>query len=214
MEPTEGNLHHMREDYQRGALDIGGVYPSAMQQFAFWFEAAGKAGIEEPNAMVLATVDVNGKPSSRVVLLKEFDSTGFVFFTNYNSKKGHDLAINPHACLNFWWGPLERQIRISGTIEKISEKESDDYFYSRPVGSQAGAVISPQSSEIESRAWLEQRLIEVQLKGDIKRPSHWGGYKLTATEIEFWQGRSNRLHDRLLYVKTGDNNWEIKRLAP
>lgn len=214
MEPTEGNLHHMREDYQRGALDIGGVYPSAMQQFAFWFEAAGKAGIDEPNAMVLATVDVNGKPSSRVVLLKEFDSTGFVFFTNYNSKKGHDLAINPHACLNFWWGPLERQIRISGTIEKISEKESDDYFYSRPVGSQAGAVISPQSSEIESRAWLEQRLIEVQLKGDIKRPAHWGGYKLTATEIEFWQGRSNRLHDRLLYLKTGDNNWEIKRLAP
>lgn len=214
MEPTEGNLHHMREDYQRGALEIGGVYPSAMQQFAFWFEAAGKAGIDEPNAMVLATVDVNGKPSSRVVLLKEFDSTGFVFFTNYNSKKGHDLAINPHACLNFWWGPLERQIRISGTIEKISEKESDDYFYSRPVGSQAGAVISPQSSEIESRAWLEQRLIEVQLKGDIKRPAHWGGYKLTATEIEFWQGRSNRLHDRLLYIKTGDNNWEIKRLAP
>ncbi len=214
MEPTEGNLHHMREDYQRGALEIGGVYPSAMQQFAFWFEAAGKAGIDEPNAMVLATVDVNGKPSSRVVLLKEFDSTGFVFFTNYNSKKGHDLSINPHACLNFWWGPLERQIRISGTIEKISEKESDDYFYSRPVGSQAGAVISPQSSEIESRAWLEQRLIEVQLKGDIKRPAHWGGYKLTATEIEFWQGRSNRLHDRLLYIKTGDNNWEIKRLAP
>lgn len=214
MEPTEGNLHHMREDYQRGALEIGGVYPSAMQQFAFWFEAAGKAGIDEPNAMVLATVDVNGKPSSRVVLLKEFDSTGFVFFTNYNSKKGHDLAINPHACLNFWWGPLERQIRISGTIEKISEKESDEYFYSRPVGSQAGAVISPQSSEIESRAWLEQRLIEVQLKGDIKRPAHWGGYKLTATEIEFWQGRSNRLHDRLLYIKTGDNNWEIKRLAP
>lgn len=214
MEPTEGNLHHMREDYQRGSLDIGGVYPSAMQQFAFWFEAAGKAGIEEPNAMVLSTVDVNGKPSSRVVLLKEFDSTGFVFFTNYNSKKGHDLAINPHACLNFWWGPLERQIRISGTIEKISEKESDEYFYSRPVGSQAGAVISPQSSEIESRAWLEQRLIEVQLKGDIKRPAHWGGYKLTAAEIEFWQGRSNRLHDRLLYVKTGDNNWEIKRLAP
>ncbi len=214
MEPTEGNLHHMREDYQRGALDIGGVYPSAMQQFAFWFEAAGKAGIEEPNAMVLSTVDVNGKPSSRVVLLKEFDSTGFVFFTNYNSKKGHDLAVNPHACLNFWWGPLERQIRISGVIEKISEKESDEYFYSRPVGSQAGAIISPQSSEIESRAWLEQRLIEVQLKGDIKRPAHWGGYKLTATEIEFWQGRSNRLHDRLLYTKTGDNNWDIKRLAP
>lgn len=213
MEPIEGNLHHMRENYDSGALDINGVYPSAMQQFAFWFEAAGKAGIDEPNAMVLSTVDADGKPSSRVVLLKEFDATGFVFFTNYGSKKGQNLAINNNACLNFWWGKLERQIRISGTVEKISEKESDDYFYSRPVGSQAGAVISPQSSVIESRAWLEQRLIEVQLKGEIKRPAHWGGYKLTAIEIEFWQGRTNRLHDRLLYTKVGAY-WKIERLAP
>jgi pyridoxamine 5'-phosphate oxidase len=213
MEPIEGNLHHMRENYDSGALDINGVYPGAMQQFAFWFEAAGKAGIEEPNAMVLSTVSADGKPSSRVVLLKEFDATGFVFFTNYGSKKGHDLAINNNACLNFWWGKLERQIRISGTVEKISDKESDDYFYSRPVGSQAGAVISPQSSVIESRAWLEQRLIEVQLKGEIKRPAHWGGYKLTAIEIEFWQGRTNRLHDRLLYTKVGAE-WKIERLAP
>ena len=213
MEPIEGNLHHMRENYDSGALDINGVYPSAMQQFAFWFEAAGKAGIDEPNAMVLSTVDGDGKPSSRVVLLKEFDATGFVFFTNYGSKKGQNLAINNNACLNFWWGKLERQIRISGTVEKISEKESDDYFYSRPVGSQAGAVISPQSSVIESRAWLEQRLIEVQLKGEIKRPAHWGGYKLTAIEIEFWQGRTNRLHDRLLYTKVGAD-WKIERLAP
>jgi pyridoxamine 5'-phosphate oxidase len=213
MEPIEGNLHHMRENYDSGALDINGVYPSAMQQFAFWFEAAGKAGIDEPNAMVLSTVDADGKPSSRVVLLKEFDATGFVFFTNYGSKKGQNLAINNNACLNFWWGKLERQIRISGTVEKISEKESDDYFYSRPVGSQAGAVISPQSSVIESRAWLEQRFIEVQLKGEIKRPAHWGGYKLTAIEIEFWQGRTNRLHDRLLYTKVGAD-WKIERLAP
>lgn len=214
MEALDGNLHHMRENYEIGSLDVHGVYPSAMQQFAFWFEAAGKSGIDEPNAMVLSTVDQIGKPSSRVVLLKEYDATGFIFFTNYNSKKGTDIAQNPNACLNFWWGKLERQVRISGTIEKISEKESDDYFYSRPIGSQAGAIISPQSTIIESREWLEQRLIEVQLSGEIKRPAHWGGYKLTANEIEFWQGRSNRLHDRLLYIKTENNNWEIQRLAP
>jgi pyridoxamine 5'-phosphate oxidase len=214
MEPIEGNLHNMRENYDSGTLDIHGVYPSAMQQFAFWFEAAGKAGIDEPNAMVLSTVDANNKPTSRVVLLKEFDASGFIFFTNYNSQKGKDLAHNPNACLNFWWSKLERQVRISGTIEKIAEKESDEYFYSRPIGSQAGAIISPQSSVIESRAWLEQRLIEVQLKGELKRPEHWGGYKLTATVVEFWQGRSNRLHDRLLYTKNENEQWEIQRLAP
>ncbi len=214
MEPIEGNLHHMRENYESGELDISGVYPSPMQQFAFWFEAAGNAGIEEPNAMVLSTVDADHRPSSRVVLLKEFNDNGFVFFTNYASKKGLDILSNPNACLNFWWGKLERQIRISGTISKIAEAASDEYFYSRPIGSQAGAIVSPQSSEIVSREWLEQRLIEVQLKGDIKRPEHWGGYILNPNAIEFWQGRSNRLHDRLLYEKISENNWQIKRLAP
>lgn len=214
MDPIEGNLHHMREQYERGELDISGAYPSAMQQFAFWFEAANKAGIEEANAMVLSTVDAENKPSSRVVLLKEFNSGGFVFFTNYNSKKGQDLVANPHACINFWWGKLERQVRISGTIEKISNTANDNYFYSRPIGSQAGAAVSPQSAVIESREWLEQKLIEIQIKGEIKRPEHWGGYILHPTAIEFWQGRTNRLHDRILYEKTGEDNWAIKRLAP
>lgn len=214
MEPVEGNIHHLREDYASGSLDISNMYPSPLLQFALWFEEAGKAGIPEPNAMVLATVSPDGKPSSRVVLLKEFNGTGFIFFTNYNSKKGHELLLNPNACLNFWWGPLERQIRINGVIEKISEKESDDYFYSRPIGSQAGAIISPQSAEIESREWLEQKFIEVQLKGELKRPAHWGGYILLPDSLEFWQGRSNRLHDRLLYEKSADGNWKIKRIAP
>ncbi|MBP8917507.1 MAG: pyridoxamine 5'-phosphate oxidase [Chitinophagales bacterium] len=214
MEPVEGNIHHLRENYESGTLDINNMYPSPLLQFASWFEEAGKAGISEPNAMVLSTVSLEGKPSSRVVLLKEFNGKGFIFFTNYLSKKGQELSQNPNACLNFWWGPLERQIRISGVITKISEKECDDYFYSRPIGSQAGAVISQQSSEIESREWLEQKFIEIQLKGEIKRPDHWGGYILIPETLEFWQGRSNRLHDRLVYDKTENGNWKIKRLAP
>lgn len=214
MQPVEGNIHHLRENYESGELDITNMYPSPLLQFASWFEEAGKAGIPEPNAMVLSTVSPDGKPSSRVVLLKEFNGKGFIFFTNYLSKKGHDLEQNPNACLNFWWGALERQIRISGKIEKISEKENDEYFYSRPIGSQAGAVISPQSREIESREWLEQKFIEIQLKGEIKRPDHWGGYILMPDTLEFWQGRSNRLHDRLVYEKMEGENWKIKRLAP
>ncbi len=214
MKPVEGNLHHLRENYETGSMDINNMYPSPILQFSSWFEEAGKAGIPEPNAMVLSTVSSEGKPSSRVVLLKEFTSQGFIFFTNYLSKKGQELAKNPNACLNFWWGPLERQIRIEGVMEKISEKESDDYFYSRPIGSQAGAVISPQSTEIINREWLEQKFIEIQLKGEIIRPDHWGGYILIPESLEFWQGRSNRLHDRLVYDKAENGTWKIKRLAP
>ncbi len=214
MKPVEGNIHHMRENYESGKLEISGMYPSPLAQFAFWFEEAGKANIAEPNAMVLSTVSAEGKPSSRVVLLKEFTGTGFIFFTNYASKKGNDLEHNSNACINFWWGTLERQVRVNGKAEKISAKESDDYFYSRPLGSQAGAIISPQSKEIESREWLEQKFIEIQLTNQIKRPEHWGGYILIPETIEFWQGRSNRLHDRLLYEKDASGNWIIKRLAP
>ncbi len=214
MKPVEGNIHHLRENYENGELDITNMYPSPLLQFASWFEGAAKADIPEPNAMVLSTVSAEGKPSSRVVLLKEFNGNGFIFFTNYNSKKGHDLLQNPNACLNFWWGKMERQIRITGIIEKISEKESDDYFYSRPIGSQAGAIISPQSSEIESREWLEQKFIAVQLSGNIKRPANWGGFILIPDSLEFWQGRSNRLHDRLVYEKTENGDWKIKRIAP
>jgi len=214
MKPVEGNIHHLRENYENGELDIENMYPSPLLQFASWFKDAANADIPEPNAMVLSTVSAEGKPSSRVVLLKEYNGTGFIFFTNYNSKKGHDLQQNPNACINFWWGKMERQIRITGLIEKISEKESDDYFYSRPIGSQAGAIISPQSSEIESREWLEQKFIEIQLSGNIKRPATWGGFILLPDSLEFWQGRSNRLHDRLVYEKTENGEWKIKRIAP
>lgn len=214
MEENEGKLHDMRADYMAGDFSESNAYPSPMQQFALWFEEALQNGIPEANAMVLSTVSEGGKPSSRVVLLKEFTETGFVFFTNYNSRKGHEIASNPYASLNFWWGPLERQIRINGKLEKISAEDSDTYFYSRPIGSQVGAMISPQSQVISSREWLEQQFIAQQLKGELQRPQHWGGYILVPEEFEFWQGRSNRLHDRLSYILAADNTWQIRRLAP
>ncbi len=214
MKPVEGNINHLRESYEKGKIDPTNVYPSPFTQFQVWFEEAIGEEIPEPNAMVLSTVSPENKPSSRVVLLKEFNELGFVFFTNYESRKGNELLLNANACLNFWWGKLERQVRISGVVEKISVKESDDYFYSRPVGSQAGAAISPQSKEIESREWLEQKFIEIQLKEEIKRPDNWGGYILHPDTIEFWQGRTNRLHDRLIYELQIDGSWVIKRLAP
>lgn len=209
----EGHLHHLRENYENVELDMQNVYPSPFTQFSKWFEDAQKGNVPEPNAMVLSTSTKDGKPSSRVVLLKEFTTVGFIFFTNYASRKGYEIEINPHVCLNFWWPGIERQVRIEGTIQKISAEESDTYFYSRPIGSQAGAIASPQSKIIESREWLEQKFIEVQLKGNIKRPENWGGYIVVPNLIEFWQGRSNRLHDRLQYDKV-NGNWEIRRLAP
>jgi pyridoxamine 5'-phosphate oxidase len=212
-DPVEGSLHHMRENYEGDELDIQNVYPSPFTQFSKWFTEAQRPDIPEPNAMVLSTATAEGRPSSRVVLLKEFTEKGFVFFTNYESHKGKELQKNPHACLNFWWPALERQVRINGITGRISASDSDTYFYSRPVGSQAGAIASPQSRVIVSREWLEQRFIEVQLRGNIKRPEHWGGYLLEPYSIEFWQGRSNRLHDRLLYEKK-DAIWVISRLAP
>jgi len=209
----ESDLKNMRENYVKGEFSIDNAYPSPFNQFEKWFEDAKKSNIIEPNAMVLSTATKTGSPSSRIVLLKGFDEHGFIFFTNYNSRKGKELFDNPYACLNFWWGALERQIRIEGVVEKTSPKESDDYFYSRPVGSQAGAVTSPQSDVIESREWLEKKFIETQLTGNIKRPEQWGGYILKPNAIEFWQGRTNRLHDRLLYKKETDT-WKIVRLAP
>jgi pyridoxamine 5'-phosphate oxidase len=214
MDTLEGNIHQMRENYDKGSIDIHSVYPSPYSQFEQWFDAALAHKVPEPNAMVLSTATQSGIPSSRVVLLKGFSKQGFVFFTNYTSRKGKELSENPHGSLNFWWASLERQIRIDGVIEKISEQESDTYFYSRPIGSQAGAIVSPQSEEIESRVWLEQKFIEIQLNGNLKRPDYWGGYILMPIAIEFWQGRSNRLHDRLLYEKQVDATWKIKRLAP
>lgn len=214
MEDIDGKLHNMRSDYEAGQFDERTAYPSPMQQFALWFEEALQNGIPEANAMVLSTVSSARRPSSRVVLLKEYTEKGFVFFTNYSSRKGHEISAHPFGSLNFWWGPLERQIRINGRLEKISGEDSDTYFYSRPIGSQVGAMISPQSQVISSREWLEQRFIEQQLRGEIRRPDHWGGYILLPDEFEFWQGRSNRLHDRLSYALEPNGQWVIRRLAP
>ncbi|MBC8047109.1 MAG: pyridoxamine 5'-phosphate oxidase [Fimbriimonadaceae bacterium] len=210
----ESELNKMRENYEKGNFNIENAYPSPFNQFEKWFEDAKQAKIIEPNAMVLSTATKNGMPSSRVVLLKGYSEKGFIFFTNYNSRKGKELFNNPYACLNLWWGQLERQIRIEGIIEKIDAKESDEYFYSRPLGSQAGAATSPQSEKIESREWLEKKFIETQLKGNIKRPENWGGYILIPNKIEFWHGRTNRLHDRLLYTMIENEKWKIVRLAP
>ncbi|MFN0274696.1 MAG: pyridoxamine 5'-phosphate oxidase [Chitinophagales bacterium] len=207
-------LQNMRENYKKGEFDISSVSSSPFVQFAAWFQDAQEADVSEPNAMVLSTVSAEAKPSSRVVLLKDFDVKGFVFFTNYLSKKGKDLAHNNFACLNFWWGILERQVRIEGSIEKISAEESDAYFSSRPVGSQAGAIVSPQSEVIESREWLEKKYLEMDLNETKKRPAHWGGYILIPDMFEFWQGRENRLHDRLQFIKSKEESWKIKRLAP
>jgi len=215
--PTDdlsGKLHDLRQEYVQGELDINNVYPSPYQQFAIWFDDAVKKDIPEANAMVLSTVSADGRPSSRVVLLKEYSDRGFVFFSNYLSRKGREIALNPQACLNFWWGPLEKQIRIGGTLIKTDPAESDAYFYTRPPGSQAGAMISPQSEVINSREWLEQKFIEQQLKGKFTRPEHWGGYILQPDEFEFWQGRSNRLHDRIHYAADPSGSWLIQRLAP
>ncbi len=211
----DNDINGMRENYEKGELNIASVYPEPHRQFESWFyEARQNKNISEANAMVLSTATKDGQPSSRVVLLKDFKEYGFIFFTNYNSRKGKEIEINPKACINFWWSALERQIRIEGGIEKIPEKESDDYFYSRPPGSQAGAVTSPQSEIIENREWLEQEFHNIQLQGKTKRPDHWGGYILHPSKFEFWQGRSNRLHDRLLYTRKEEKGWEIKRLAP
>lgn len=214
MDHVEGNRHKEKEISQSDGGLLQNVYPHPLKQFEKWFDDAKEALIPEPNAMVLSTATPQGKPSSRVVLLKEFGPQGFVFFTNYKSRKGQELAQNPQACLNFWWGILERQVRIEGVVHRIPEAESDAYFNSRPAGSRAGAIASPQSGEISSREWLEQRFIEVQLQGDLKRPAHWGGFTLEPSVFEFWVGRSNRLHDRIQYVLHESGNWEIRRLAP
>lgn len=207
----------LRQDYTLEDLSETEVNSNPFVQFKEWFSQALSAKILEPNAMTLATTTKDGKPSARMVLLKDFDERGFVFFTNYNSQKGQELAENPQAALVFWWAELERQVRIYGRVEKISETESDKYFYSRPSNSRLGAWASNQSQVIESREILEQQLEELKEKyqnQDMPRPSHWGGIRVIPTEIEFWQGRSSRLHDRLLYTRIEDNSWKIERLSP
>ena len=208
------DLARVRQEYMRDGLDEKDALVDPLAQFARWFDDAQKAELLMPNAMSLATVSASGKPSSRIVLLKGVDS-GFVFYTDYHSRKGREIAANHHASLLFAWLPLERQIRIDGTLAKVSAAESDTYFATRPLGSRHAAMASPQSEVVAHRSALEQRFNDTaRATGDNPaRPAHWGGYRLMPVEIEFWQGRENRLHDRLVYRKAAQG-WRCERLAP
>jgi pyridoxamine 5'-phosphate oxidase len=194
------------------------VNPNPINQFEIWFQELSAHGVnaQDSISMTLATATAEGRPSARIVLLKSFDERGFVFYTNYVSRKGSELGENPRACLLFYWSPVWRQVRIEGPVEKVTEAESDEYFHSRPVGSKIGAWASEQSRPVESRAALEKRFGEFELKfGDnVPRPPHWGGYRVKPELIEFWQGQENRMHDRLRYSLQADGSWSIERLAP
>lgn len=206
----------MRVDYSLKVFDETHVLANPIEQFKTWFTEAVNANVNEPNAMTLATVKPNYTPSARIVLLKGFNDTGFSFFTNYDSHKGEQLSLNNNVALVFCWLELQRQVRIEGTVSKLSDKENDEYFYSRPIGSQIGAIASPQSKVIAGRHILEQNysLVESELHlKEPERPANWGGYIVKPSLIEFWQGRSSRLHDRFEFIKTG-NSWTKNRLAP
>lgn len=213
------SLADLRKNYSLGSLDASDVDPDPIRQFHTWFAQALDARLPEPNAMTVATVDAEGRPAARILLIKGVDERGFVFFTNYDSRKGRELAANPHAALLFHWIELERQVRIEGRVEKTSEAESDAYFQSRPLGSRIGAWASEQSAVIGSRAELEarEREISAQYGEEPPRPPHWGGYRLVPGAIEFWQGRPSRLHDRIRYTRDSARDgaaWRIERLAP
>ena len=212
---VSAQLADLRKDYALASLDEGDVARDPVAQFEKWMAEAIAARCPEPTAMSLATVGAGGRPSSRIVLLKGADAAGFVFFTNYESRKGREMAANPQAALLFHWVELERELRIEGRIEKTSAAESDTYFASRPVGSRIGALASPQSEAVAGRADLESRFAAVQAQyGDNPpRPLHWGGYRLVPDTLEFWQGRRSRLHDRIVYRREG-GAWRIERLAP
>jgi len=209
-------LRDLRSDYTYGTLSEQDADPNPFRQLERWLAEAIETHLYEPHGMTLSTVGANGRPSSRVVLLRGLDDSGLVFFSNYHSRKGRELEANPWACLNFWWPPLERQVRIEGQVEQVEPQLSDEYFASRPYDSQIGAAASPQSEVIASREVLEQRIAELKARypETIPRPAHWGGYRLKPDTFEFWQGRSSRLHDRLVYRLQPDGEWKIERLAP
>lgn len=212
------DVHKLRREYAQFSLDETTVAANPIEQFQKWFEEALSSNVLEPNAMTLATSDAEGKPAARIVLLKGLTHEQFVFFTNYRSRKGEELAQNARACLVFFWKELERQVRVEGTVEKIDEASSTEYFQSRPKASQIGAWVSPQSNAVENRIWLEREYAKVSEKYNdsevLPRPPHWGGYAVKPERIEFWQGRPSRLHDRILYTLSAENIWQIERLAP
>jgi pyridoxamine 5'-phosphate oxidase len=205
----------LRSEYQQAAFDESAAAATPLGQFDKWFREALSAQLPEPNAMTLATCDTEARPSARIVLIKSYDERGFVFFTNYESHKAHDLTANNRAALLFFWPELERQIRVQGRVEKISAVDSDQYFSSRPLASRIGAWASPQSQVLPSRTALEARVaaFEAEYGDNPPRPPHWGGYRVVPQVMEFWQGRRNRLHDRLQY-RLNNGNWKLERLAP
>jgi pyridoxamine 5'-phosphate oxidase len=211
------SIADLRKDYSSQTLRETDIELNPVDQFQKWWAEAVNSQIDEVNAMTLATASSDGMPSARIMLLKGFDKRGFVFFTNYKSYKAMHLEENPKACLVFFWKELERQVRITGLVKRVSEKDSDEYFLSRPAGSQVGAWASSQSQVIQSREWLENRYLQLTeefKQKELKRPPHWGGYVVTPVIIEFWQGRPSRLHDRIQYSLEENGSWKIERLSP
>jgi pyridoxamine 5'-phosphate oxidase len=210
------DLSHLRKEYAEAGFDETMAGHDPFLLFSQWFDQALESELPEPNAMTLATSDHQGKPSARIVLLKELDNNGFVFYTNYQSRKAQELDMNPNAALVFLWLEIQRQVRVEGYVERVSPAESDAYFALRPRDSQLGALASPQSQPVPSARFLEEKFLELKSRFEnlaIPRPPHWGGYRLIPTRWEFWQGRMNRLHDRIAYVRQ-DDKWQVVRLAP
>jgi pyridoxamine 5'-phosphate oxidase len=210
------NISRLRREYTRAGLDESNIHPDPVEQFRLWFDEAANSGLHEPNAMTLATATPDGHPSARTGLLKDFDGRGFSFYTDYDSRKGKELEDNPRAALLFYWGEFERQVRVEGRVSPLSKEESEAYFASRPRGSQLSALASCQSQTVEGREALEERVRELEKRyagREIPRPANWGGYRLFPETVEFWQGRENRLHDRLLYLRQIES-WRIERLQP